>query len=260
MQRIQAALISVCCVASLACSSSEEPVSLGEDPPAITGERLSDYAASWEGYTEAFRFPSGTDRVRLTLAEDGTGTLIVGEDAPLPPVPTDPSVGPGFVTGRQLLAGPALQGFVFDGFPFSVRASSVEARRLRLGAELNEPYRDWCELQTSYPIVPETGLGYYACVPDGISRGNGDFTDCARKPEGTEAWTAIDCEKLSLCGAQTCDCDATGCTVAASDSLEDQSIRLDGALLEGGAELVGTLVFGDHGRETERATVRFARN
>jgi hypothetical protein len=226
---------------------------LGENPPAITGEQLSDYAASWEGYTEAFSFASGTDRLRLTLAEDGTGTIIVGEDAPPPPVPTNPEVGPGFATGRQL------QPLVLEGFPFSVQAIRVEARRLRLGAELKEPYRAWCELQTAYPIAPD--IGYYECLPNGSTRSNGDRTDCALEPEGTDEWIPIDCEKLSLCmaGAQTCRCDEAGCSIPASESLEAQSLHLDGALFERGAEMVGTLVLTEHGGETVRASVRFIR-
>jgi hypothetical protein len=50
-----------------------------------TGERLSDYAASWDGYAEAFNFASGSDRVRLTtpLAIFGSAQRVPQRPGPL---------------------------------------------------------------------------------------------------------------------------------------------------------------------------------
>ena len=191
--------------------------------------------------------------MRLTLQADGTGTLVIGEDAPLPPVPTDPDVGPGFTSGRSV------RRVVFEGFPYSVHASSVEDRRLRLGAELREPYRPWCELQPSYRVLPDSG--HYQCVPNGSTHFSGNGDQCSHKPGGDGEWIPIDCEKLSLCsGAMTCTCDAAGCTVPSSEILDDQSLRLDAALFEEGDELIGTLVVTDFDQEVGRPTVRFTRN
>src|SRR5262245_9474401 len=70
---------------SVACS--------GGDPTVTTsGNQVSDYAATWDGYAEAFTFEDGSDRVRLTIHANGEGTIEVGDSAPLPP-PTDPNVG-----------------------------------------------------------------------------------------------------------------------------------------------------------------------
>lgn len=224
-------------------------MSLGENSPAVTGERISDYAATWEGYTEAFSFPSGTDRVRLTLAEDGTGTLTVGEDAPLPPVPTNPDVGPGFDDPG---AGP-----IFEGFPYSVHATRVEERRILLGAKVSEPFKPWCELQTSYQITSS----YYTCLPDMGETRMPSEGDCSYKLRGEDELMLVDCEKLSICRDNLiCECDATGCSVKLTENLEDMTLRLDGALAAEGNELVGTLVVIYHGREAGRPTVRFTRN
>jgi hypothetical protein len=57
-----------------------------------------------------------------------------------------------------------------------------------------------------------------------------------------------------------CECDASGCTVPLTENMDDMSLRLDGALIEDGAELVGTLVVFYHGGLAGRPTVRFTRN
>ena len=72
------------------------PAACSDGNPVDLGHReaqLSDYAATWDGYAEAYTFREGSsDRVRITLDATGVGTLEVG-DAPLDPVPTDPEVG-----------------------------------------------------------------------------------------------------------------------------------------------------------------------
>ena len=73
-----------------ACSNSD-PAG-GEDDPEKTGATLGDYAASWEGHVEAYTFPSGSDRVRLTLDSSGNGTLVLGEDWVPWPAPFSPSI------------------------------------------------------------------------------------------------------------------------------------------------------------------------
>ena len=76
--------------ASLGCSSSDK-INIGNSQP--TGSALADYAASWDGYAEAYTFtPDGSDRVRSTVAASGQGHLEVGNAALLSP-PTDPNVG-----------------------------------------------------------------------------------------------------------------------------------------------------------------------
>src|SRR5450432_936374 len=86
------ALVALLCGAgfSAACSGGGA-VNIGNT--AVIGSQLSDYAASWDGYAEAYTFmPDGSDRVRLTIDANGQGTLEVGNAALLPP-PTDPNVG-----------------------------------------------------------------------------------------------------------------------------------------------------------------------
>ena len=71
------------------------PAACSDGNPVDLGHReaqLADYAASWNGYAEAYTFPEGSsDRVRITLDATGVGTIEVG-DAPLDPS-TDRSRG-----------------------------------------------------------------------------------------------------------------------------------------------------------------------
>src|SRR5262245_43042605 len=115
---------------ALACSSGD-PVSIGKDDgapetPAKTGEFLADYGGSWDGYLEGMTFPNGSDRVRLSLDEEGQGYIEIG-DAPLLDPPTDPEeayppnpIGP-------LNPSPDLT--LHDGFHYSLRNATVESRR-----------------------------------------------------------------------------------------------------------------------------------
>jgi len=135
-----------------------------------TGSKLSDYAASWDGYAEAYTFmPSGSDRVRLTIDANGQGTLRVGDGTLFPP-PTDPNVGypPGSITGPD--AGNAFQAgnnFVLgEGALYPINAPQVQTDRIQFGLKPNDYYGTWCSLQTPVAttsklvnIGPDGGIG-----------------------------------------------------------------------------------------------------
>src|SRR5205823_5394415 len=85
------ALLGLLCGAGIPLGCSGGSVNIGNTN--AVGSKLSDYAASWDGYAEAYTFmPDSSDRVRLTISADGHGTVEVGDTALLPP-PTDPNVG-----------------------------------------------------------------------------------------------------------------------------------------------------------------------
>jgi hypothetical protein len=129
----------------LACSN-ESTVDIGGN----TGSKLSDYAASWDGYAEAFQFESGSDRIRIVLDANGQGTLEVGDGPMLPP--PDPDVGwPPGVTLDGLVQNQAV---LKVGFRYPIQQARVEANRIQLTVTPAELYRPWCQAQT--PILNET--------------------------------------------------------------------------------------------------------
>ena len=68
-----------------------EPAEIGDGPIQVDKSEFRSYAASWDGYVEAYAFESGSDRVRVVLDESGDGWLQVGEGELVPP--TNPDVG-----------------------------------------------------------------------------------------------------------------------------------------------------------------------
>ena len=76
----------------LVACGGEGPVDIGND---VTGERLEDYVASWDGYAEAFDFGDGSDRVRIELDANGEGSLTWV----IPPLRPSPTRTPGTIPG-----------------------------------------------------------------------------------------------------------------------------------------------------------------
>jgi hypothetical protein len=248
----------------------------------VVGSQLSDYAATWDGYAEAYTFmPDGSDRVRLTIAANGQGTLEVGDAALLPP-PTDPNVGypPGAAaTGPGQLA-PASAGVLTEGFLYPIYAAQVQADRIQLGANPGDLYAAWCALQTTtYPSYdtsfthPDAGYTstfpgivdggvvtvFYTCLPNSGSMFSSTGGCATLSPDGGS--TPVDCGKLSLCTLNmACQCTATGCAsnqVAAGTPVSNYQVELDGALDPTGTMLTGTLTL--DGQSGTRITVHLTK-
>jgi hypothetical protein len=221
----------LCTVAAIAAAigCSDESLDLGQEPLAVDRSSLSSYLAIWDGYTEAFTFDSGSDRVRLSLAADGSGSLVFGDGEP-PVTPTDPDdpfpgrSGTLDETGLFML--PTL---LLEGFPYSIGAR-VEAERIRAKARGGEQFDAACELQT--PIADDINPGIYSCLPNagGAVRNGECFL-------GDAAETPVSCGKLELCMfGRNCECDATACTGVSGDDIE-----FDAALDDTGSHLAGTV-------------------
>ena len=206
-----------------------DPVDIGDDQTAKTGETMSDFAAKWVGYAQAHTFWQGSDAIRITLDENGEGTLEVGEAPPLPPA-TNPDVGyPEGEEGSPTHANVLLR----SGFSYSVEGATVEDRRLRLGINLYELYDGWCEMQTAY--LDEASSTYH-CLPN--SSGGADDGQCFLDDPETGEPIYVDCVKIGMCmGGDVCSCTAEGCNAR----FETRSVRLDAALESAGDELEGTL-------------------
>ncbi len=139
----------------LACSTGEN-VNIGDTQQ--LGGKLSDYAAEWDGYAEAYTFqPSGSDRIHMTLDAQGNGSIRVGTDPLLPP-PTDPNVGfpPGREYPKDIVADTGLR----EGFLYPLHAAQVDAARIRIGLKPFDYYAPWCALQT--PTTSSPGIPRWA--------------------------------------------------------------------------------------------------
>jgi hypothetical protein len=214
---------------------------------------LGAYAASWDGYVEAFEFASGSDRVRVTLDASGNGTIRFGDAALVAP-PTDPNVGyPPEVVAKPFDSLPGV-GMPYEGFVYTVQGASVEDERIRFQVNSRELYADWCELQTplshtqlsqSYDangmLISSETITLYSCSGNGLSF---DGMGCV----DPDTANVIDCSKVMLCTSAVCACTAEGCTGGGT-----LDVALDAALDEDGNALEGTLTVGG------RATVRLER-
>ncbi len=138
------------------------------------GAQLSDYAASWDGYAQAYTFsPDGSDRVRLTIDASGHGNLQIG-NAALLPTPTDPNVGfPTEAAAAILLSGPRSPVSILnEGFLYPTYAAQVQADRVQVGIDPGDLEATWCALQTpvalSHLVVSATdGALIVPLGPDG---------------------------------------------------------------------------------------------
>lgn len=230
------------------CSSGTK-VDIGDSqqtPAGTLGSRLVDYSGNWDGYVEAFRFTDDTDRVRLTVSENGTGTITAGNDATLRPLDANDYPPAWNVTGEGLpQPGPAI---MVPGLAYELTKVVVQDFRIQLQTSTLEAFRDWCELQS--PVLVNADAGNYACIPQaGVKFENGSCYLLEAES------TPISCGKLAC--QYVCQCTAAGCSVlSAADSLAD--IQLDAALSADGNSLSGTLVL--PGNPLVRATARLTRH
>jgi hypothetical protein len=217
------------------------------------GSELSDYAASWDGYAEAFSFsPDGSDHVHLTIDASGQGTLQVGDGALLAP-PTDPNVGypPSLGQSLPVFLGPQTSATdLIEGFLYPLHAAQVQTDRIQLGIVPSDLWATWCALEPPVPVTSggdDGGASAYGCVANLGGYSAGVYGPCAQiEPDGT--YVPIDCGKLSLCQFGTvCSCTASACastSVPATTPVNQYPVELDGALDATGTTLTGTLNLG----------------
>ena len=225
------ALLALLCGAgfSLACSGGGA-VNIGNTN--VVGSQLSDYAATWDGYAEAYNFmPDGSDRVRLTIAANGQGTLEVGNAALL--ATADRSERRISAGRRRRRPGPLSPAHwrAHRGIPLS----DLRARRCRrIGFSWGQPrdlYAAWCALQTrpfrpTKPRSPTAMPGYtstvhryrrrgcrqlyYTCLPKGsMFSPTGRARRCIAPDGGVDAGRLRQAVALQL--NMACQCTATGC-------------------------------------------------
>jgi hypothetical protein len=237
---------------ALGCASGKTHDIGDEDVGAVNLE-LVDYAADWDGYAEAKTFNDtqsepNTDRIRLSIHADGTGSLRVGNaELQPPPMPGDEPALDG-VRSEQLLA----------GIEYPISEVRVEDRRLRFQLNAMQPWSTWCAaqppLETGDPEIPYSCVKYspnqwqtdqVTTLTDGSAGGApgnpGVITSCTVRSRADESIVEpAPCGALTLCGAFGCECSAAGCEYTYPHS---PPVTVD-AHLNTNSELEGTLVIG----------------
>jgi hypothetical protein len=232
-------------IAATAPACSGDGSGSNESGVAYSGSQLSDYAAGWDGYAEAWQFASGSDRVRIALDASGQGTIEFG-DQPLLAPPSAPDVG--YPPGLDMFFSGSLG--AREGFLYPIYGAYVEGLRIRFGVDPNDIVRAWCQMQT--PVLDEfnTDQPLYACVPNW---GYEQSDTCSLINPQTNEKVPVDCTKLALCQpGGACQCTASGCDAYSFDG--HYPIQLDAALEGNGNNLVGTLVLDSATRITVRLT------
>ena len=175
---------------------------------------------SWTGYVENYRFPSGSDAIKIAFAIDPAGqvvgTVTFGNATP-PPPPTDPNVGyPADLLTQSSIPDviSAPHKYIAEGYAFSMRDGTLVGGRLRFGIRTWEVWKNWCTLQTPVPASGQCDEPVCAslCLPNGgfMTSASG----CAMLNPATNAYEPVDCGKLALCGPLgVCICDPSACRV-----------------------------------------------
>jgi hypothetical protein len=233
MRRSAIGLVFAHSALALACSG--DPVDIGDEQPP-TGETLVDFAADWDGYTEAFQFVyADSDRLRLTIDAAASGTLQIGEGAASVPA-VDPEVAPyGPWSDPNYTA--LSEHHLVPGFAYPLHDVSVERQRVRFMVDAFDLVRPWCQAQT-----PRLVSGTYTCGYENWTWPSDPADPCTVDDPNTPEYEQIpiDCGKAFVCDPAMCGCSETGCDIAADATF--LQVSFDAALEAAGDSLVGTLV------------------
>ena len=211
--RIARLLFLAMVAAPLGCSDGGQ-VNIGNTD--TLGGKLSDYAATWDGYTQLSTFSDGSDRVRLTIDAEGHGRCRSATARRCPPRPMRTS---GIRPAPETCSwrGSSIHRTRDSPIRFTGRVS--RAVGFQLGDRLQRRLRGLVRIQTpvSTGTDADTGAETFGCSPPFtmIEHANPSSASCVvTKPDGTTQ--VADCGWLTLCSfpATTCTCTATACTAA----------------------------------------------
>ena len=253
--RLGLAMGAVALLAATSSCSDAGKVNIGDQQsftPLKTG-----LVGSWDGYIEIYTFTDGSDRVRITVNDDGTGTIRFGNEDLWPPA-TDPNVKypPDFPV-RYVGTNPpdSDSHYVWNGFNYALIGLRTEGQRIRGTSWSRDVFGTWCALQTPNPTAPGDSVPY-RCVPtchnykvgspglqDDPVTSDTCYTwdpcpDPSPEPDVQYRSVAFPCELVDLCNMGPCACDANSC--ALSNHTDD--ILLDASLDDTQQRMTGTLV------------------
>jgi hypothetical protein len=170
----------------------------------------------WRGYVEN----TGAPWDKLTLVITGAsiaggvcGTLSIGAGPP-PAAATDPTVGyPPGVGDNGAGGGTGATPFL-SAYPLTVLTGTTDGARVQFAVSQDEPYRGWCQLQTSLRASDQAVAGCN-CLPDWpeATEVSGSSSACKLLDPARSKSLTVDCGKMALCysGHRVCACNASGC-------------------------------------------------
>jgi hypothetical protein len=212
-------IASLCLLAWAISACSSGVVNIGEKPDAAVATGV---VGTWDGYVEAYTFIDGSDRVRLQINGDGTGTIRFG-DLPVWTVPTDPHVD--FLTANHKAShnSSSTLGSWLSGYNYPLESIQITGARLRAAIWPMQPFDQWCNQQTP---TPNERAGGYWCGPKCIyydrrptAEAGVDacytFDSCPTNSSTLDqANVPVSCDWLGLCDVSgVCDCTADKCSL-----------------------------------------------
>lgn len=208
-----------------------DPVQLPEPETIITGDfTYSSLAGVWEEQPETVRFWGGP--IRLVIEEDGGGRGLVGSITFLcddgncdpmgpPPPATDPDIG--YPPELKAMDQHMLRVNILPRFDYRIFDGRVEGQRFSFWITNNDLWRDWCALQTPYPVENDGRLEYY-CLPDPKPF---DLSDVPY-PEDRSGK-----EILCAYNNSVCACDADACGIDFRGSVRSFDLVVNGNVIQG---------------------------
>jgi hypothetical protein len=219
--------------------SSEPSASLPEwssQTDCETDVEFADLVGTWEGQVEDFYLkPVQTLRVVINGASaHGICGSVTWGDGEAPAPATDPDAP--YPSAEFWQAGLGLVASVpVEGFAYGIDEGAVRAHTVRFSTQVNEPWRSWCEIQTSY----SSSLGY-SCMPfadQGVTTTSDPNGVCET---GGQTFTAFKCYGCERVFGGFCACDAGGCTAKHDHPSQfDLTLSDDATLLTGPADYFG---------------------
>jgi hypothetical protein len=208
------------------------PVELPEPDKVITGDfTYSSLAGVWEEQPETVRFWGGPIRLVIEEASNGGGlegriTFLCEDVSPvceervmLPPATEiDPDIG--YPPELEAMDQHMLRINILPRFDYRIFDGRVEGQRFSFWITNNDLWRDWCALQTPYPVENDGRLEYY-CVPDPKPFDNSNPEDRSGR------------EILCAYNNSVCACDADACRIDFRGSVRSFDLVVNGNVMRG---------------------------
>ncbi len=215
---------------SLACTD-ETPLPTWPATSGCTAGTDLPIVGTWKGYIENQIAPF--DDITLVISGASVagglcGTVALGTGAALP-IATDPNLGyPDPSAGPTKPEHPLV-----PGFEYALLDGQTDGTRVRFSLGKTEPWKGWCELQTSYTGGQDVAA--CNCQPNWAQKQTG--SSCVLlAPAGFEDMS-VNCAKMVDCDALrgSCQCNSSGCTasMSAASSGMDFDLRFTGDQGEG---------------------------
>ena len=189
-------------------------------PDACAEQSNLPIAGVWNGYFGRFQNPTVDFRVDIRGASSANGLCGTVTFKPVlspPPPPADPEVMYPPQDDRMYHYNEFSPPLI-DGFAFTILGGRAQGSRAQIRVASRQPWQGWCELQPSYPVVPNPeGTFGYSCIPSlfGIIYGPFSGSSCVLTSADTNETFSVNCGRFYLCqSVHACECNAARCVAS----------------------------------------------